>query len=237
MSSFAIDRILSGANHHAGALRKKAFAAELRGITTDDRDLSRGVPLPHSTTTLKFWTLTGRSDKNCSLPHVQLFGISDGLELRVSPRNTWMIHSEPSLDKEKRLTTRGWRRIQFLCPIVKQVKTLNFIELANQANTRHSVSNETLTYIIRENWVDVTRTPCREAINFHNVRMMYVKSRCSRYASYSLDLARLDELRVFTCLTMGHKIEFRLHPRWWASFLYLVKASECNHSSISRTYP
>ncbi|KIM87244.1 hypothetical protein PILCRDRAFT_305539 [Piloderma croceum F 1598] len=74
---------------------KKPLQLTLRGITTDDHDLSVDLI------------------RTVSLPHVQLFGISDGLELRIKKRG-----SPPS----------GGGEIQFLCPVVKQVKTLNFIE-------------------------------------------------------------------------------------------------------------
>ncbi|KDQ33482.1 hypothetical protein PLEOSDRAFT_1099449 [Pleurotus ostreatus PC15] len=74
---------------------KKPFQLTLRGITTDDHDLS--VDLIRTVT----------------LPHLQLFGISDGLELRIKKRG-----SPPA----------GGGEVQFLCPIVKQVTTLNFVE-------------------------------------------------------------------------------------------------------------
>uniref|UniRef100_A0A0W0FLD2 18S rRNA biogenesis protein n=1 Tax=Moniliophthora roreri TaxID=221103 RepID=A0A0W0FLD2_MONRR len=74
---------------------KKPMQLTLRGITTDDKDLS--VDLIRTVT----------------LPHLQLFGISDGLELRIKRRG-----APPG----------GGGEVQFLCPIIKQVKTLNFVE-------------------------------------------------------------------------------------------------------------
>lgn len=74
---------------------KSPFQLTLCGITTDDKDLS--VDLIRTVT----------------LPHLQLFGVSDGLELRIKKRG-----SPPE----------GGGEIQFLCPIVKQVKTLNFVD-------------------------------------------------------------------------------------------------------------
>ncbi|KAF7973404.1 hypothetical protein HWV62_15197 [Athelia sp. TMB] len=74
---------------------KKSFQLTLRGITTNDSDLS--VDLMRTVT----------------LPHVQLFGISDGLELRIKKRG-----AQPE----------GGGEVQFLCPVVKQVKTLNFVD-------------------------------------------------------------------------------------------------------------
>ncbi|KAJ7581211.1 18S rRNA biogenesis protein [Mycena floridula] len=74
---------------------KKPLQLTLRGITTDDSDLS--VDLIRTVT----------------LPHLQLFGISDGLELRIKKRG-----APPA----------GGGEIQFICPIVKQVKTLHFVD-------------------------------------------------------------------------------------------------------------
>ncbi|KAJ8519470.1 hypothetical protein ONZ45_g3595 [Pleurotus djamor] len=74
---------------------KRPFQLTLRGITTDEHDLS--VDLIRTVT----------------LPTLQPFGISDGLELRIKKRG-----SPPG----------GGGEIQFFCPIVKQVKTLNFVE-------------------------------------------------------------------------------------------------------------
>ncbi|EIN07226.1 18S rRNA biogenesis protein [Punctularia strigosozonata HHB-11173 SS5] len=74
---------------------KKPLQLTLRGITTDDKDLS--VDLIRTVT----------------LPHLQPFGISEGLELRIKKRGA------PPL---------GGGEVQFLCPIVKQVKTLNFVD-------------------------------------------------------------------------------------------------------------
>ncbi|KAL6305336.1 18S rRNA biogenesis protein [Sparassis latifolia] len=74
---------------------KKPLQLTLRGITSDDHDLS--VDLIRTVT----------------LPHLQLFGVSEGLELRIKKRGS------PPL---------GGGEIQFLCPIVRQVKTLNFVD-------------------------------------------------------------------------------------------------------------
>ncbi|KAL0581568.1 hypothetical protein V5O48_000497 [Marasmius crinis-equi] len=74
---------------------KKPLQLTLRGITTDDKDLS--VDLIRTVT----------------LPHLQLFGVSDGVELRIKKRGA---------------SPGGGGEVQFLCPVVKQVKTLNFVE-------------------------------------------------------------------------------------------------------------
>ncbi|EIM89848.1 18S rRNA biogenesis protein [Stereum hirsutum FP-91666 SS1] len=74
---------------------KKPFNLTLRGITTDDKDLSADMI------------------RTVTLPHLQFFGISDGLELRIKKRGS------PPL---------GGGEVQFLCPIVRQIKTLNFVD-------------------------------------------------------------------------------------------------------------
>ncbi|KAF8519643.1 18S rRNA biogenesis protein [Hysterangium stoloniferum] len=74
---------------------KKPLSLTLKGITTDDHDLS--VDLIRTVT----------------LPHLQPFGIEDGVELRITRRGA------PPL---------GGGQVQFICPIVKQVKTLNFVQ-------------------------------------------------------------------------------------------------------------
>ncbi|KAH8106846.1 18S rRNA biogenesis protein [Cristinia sonorae] len=74
---------------------KKPLNLTLKGITTDDQDLSADLI------------------RTVTLPHLQLFGISEGLELRIRKRGS------PPL---------GGGEVQFLCPIVKQAKTLNFVE-------------------------------------------------------------------------------------------------------------
>ncbi|KAN0141002.1 RNA 3'-terminal phosphate cyclase/enolpyruvate transferase [Lactarius tabidus] len=74
---------------------KKPLSLTLRGITSDDNDLS--VDLIRTVTLL----------------HLEPFGISNGLELKIKKRGS------PPL---------GGGEVLFLCPIVKQVKTLNFVE-------------------------------------------------------------------------------------------------------------
>ncbi|TBU35748.1 18S rRNA biogenesis protein [Dichomitus squalens] len=74
---------------------KKPLQLTLRGITTDENDLSVDII------------------RTVTLPHLQLFGVSEGLELRIKKRGS------PPL---------GGGEVQFLCPIVKQVKTLNFVD-------------------------------------------------------------------------------------------------------------
>jgi RNA 3'-terminal phosphate cyclase-like protein len=59
---------------------KKSFQLTLRGITTDEHDLSvRLLSFKWSF----IYTLQVDLFRTVTLPHLQLFGISDGLELRV----------------------------------------------------------------------------------------------------------------------------------------------------------
>ncbi|KAH8833700.1 RNA 3'-terminal phosphate cyclase/enolpyruvate transferase, partial [Flagelloscypha sp. PMI_526] len=51
--------------------------------------------------------------RTVTLPHLQIFGISEGLELKIKKRG-----APPA----------GGGEIQFLCPVVKHVKTINFID-------------------------------------------------------------------------------------------------------------
>ncbi|KAG9025670.1 hypothetical protein FRB95_009915 [Tulasnella sp. JGI-2019a] len=74
---------------------KKPLHLTLRGITTDDKDLS--VDLIRTVT----------------LPHLQLFGISEGLELKIKKRGAAPL---------------GGGEVHFLCPVVRQLKILNFVE-------------------------------------------------------------------------------------------------------------
>lgn len=62
---------------------KKPLSLTLKGITTDDQDLSvSSVPFLPSRFSLN-WNLQADLLRTVTLPHLQLFGISEGLELRV----------------------------------------------------------------------------------------------------------------------------------------------------------
>ncbi|KAH9935039.1 18S rRNA biogenesis protein [Fomitopsis serialis] len=74
---------------------KRPLQLTLRGITSDDRDLSADLI------------------RTITLPQLQLFGVSDGLELRIRKRGS------PPL---------GGGEVQFICPSVKQLKTLDLVE-------------------------------------------------------------------------------------------------------------
>ncbi|KAH6918328.1 18S rRNA biogenesis protein [Coprinopsis sp. MPI-PUGE-AT-0042] len=74
---------------------KRPFQLTLKGITTDEHDLSADLL------------------RTVTLPHLAFFGISEGLELRIKKRGS------PPL---------GGGEVQFLCPVIKQAKTLNFVD-------------------------------------------------------------------------------------------------------------
>ncbi|KAK0196984.1 18S rRNA biogenesis protein [Armillaria mellea] len=74
---------------------KKPLQLTLRGITTDEHDLSADLI------------------RTVTLPHLQLFGLTDGVELRIKKRGA---------------APAGGGEVQFLCPIIKQMKTLDFVE-------------------------------------------------------------------------------------------------------------
>ena len=64
-----------------------------------------------------------------TLPHLQLFGLTDGVELRVRLL-VWIRDSQAHVVqiKKRGAAPAGGGEVQFLCPIVKQVKTLDFVE-------------------------------------------------------------------------------------------------------------
>ncbi|CAE6426726.1 unnamed protein product [Rhizoctonia solani] len=74
---------------------KKPLHLTLKGITSDERDLS--VDLIRTVT----------------LPHLSLFGITEGVELKIKKRGSAPL---------------GGGEIEFICPVIKQLKTLNFVD-------------------------------------------------------------------------------------------------------------
>ncbi|KZV84925.1 18S rRNA biogenesis protein [Exidia glandulosa HHB12029] len=74
---------------------KKPLELTLRGVTSDALDLSVDTI------------------RTVSLPHLQLFGVSDGLEFKIKKRGA------PPL---------GGGEVQLFCPVVKQVTSLNFVD-------------------------------------------------------------------------------------------------------------
>ena len=71
--------------------------------------------------------------RTVTLPHLQLFGVSDNLELRVTAlsfllRAVVIDAQDPRQIKKRGAPPLGGGEIEFCCPIVKQLKTLNFVE-------------------------------------------------------------------------------------------------------------
>ena len=107
---------------------KKLLALTLRGITTDDKDLSVR-PLQTSRWIRLLILLKVDLIRTVTLPHLEPFGISDGLELKVSDPFSHRHNAHPCPKIKKRGSPPlGGGEVLFLCPIVKQVKTLNFVE-------------------------------------------------------------------------------------------------------------
>jgi RNA 3'-terminal phosphate cyclase-like protein len=108
---------------------KKPLALTLRGITTDDKDLS--VRLSTVTRCIRL-TIFLKADliRTVTLPHLEPFGISDGLELKVSDASPTARSYNNVCPKIKKRGSPplGGGEVLFLCPTVKQVKTLNFVE-------------------------------------------------------------------------------------------------------------
>ncbi|CAG8628850.1 4509_t:CDS:2, partial [Acaulospora colombiana] len=73
---------------------KKPLMLTLRGITTDDKDLSVDII------------------RTVTLPHLTMFGVEDGVELKIRKRG-----APPG----------GGGEVQFISPVVRTVKTLNFV--------------------------------------------------------------------------------------------------------------
>jgi RNA 3'-terminal phosphate cyclase-like protein len=69
--------------------------------------------------------------RTVTLPHLEPFGITDGLELKVrGPFTHARVHAHASPKIKKRGSPPlGGGEVLFLCPVVKQVKTLNFVEI------------------------------------------------------------------------------------------------------------
>lgn len=108
---------------------KKPLALTLRGITTDDKDLS--VRLSQTSRCIHL-IISHKVDliRTVTLPHLEPFGITDGLELKVcEPFAHARAYAYVRLKIKKRGSPPlGGGEVLFLCPIVKQVKTLNFVE-------------------------------------------------------------------------------------------------------------
>ena len=67
--------------------------------------------------------------RTVTLPHLQPFGIETGLELRVRPQYSSLAVTDDVLQIKRRgAAPLGGGQVQFLCPVIKQAKTLNFVE-------------------------------------------------------------------------------------------------------------
>ena len=90
---------------------KKPLQLTLRGITTDDNDLSVS-PQSLCCPSRKPMLLQVDIIRTVTLPHLQLFGVSEGLELRVRLRVSTQVNSgrSPVADQEARQSTSRRRR-------------------------------------------------------------------------------------------------------------------------------
>lgn len=71
---------------------KQPLMLTLRGITTDEKDLSVDII------------------RTVTLPHLAMFGIDDGLEMKVGDTGYWSFAALTVVDQEERRATRRWRR-------------------------------------------------------------------------------------------------------------------------------
>jgi RNA 3'-terminal phosphate cyclase-like protein len=69
--------------------------------------------------------------RTVTLPHLHLFGIEEGLELQVSWTNLEtkvLTLTNPQQIKKRGAAPLGGGQVLFRCPVVKNVKTLNFVD-------------------------------------------------------------------------------------------------------------
>lgn len=108
---------------------KKPLHLTLRGITSDDRDLSVSttmLPCHHPLT-----LFVGRPRSDC---HPTPYSVVRSVR-RPGASGAWAYLCFPShypnfpQIKKRGSPPLGGGEVQFLCPIVKQVKTINFVEL------------------------------------------------------------------------------------------------------------
>ncbi|KAG8965422.1 hypothetical protein FRC05_003259 [Tulasnella sp. 425] len=109
---------------------KKPLNLTLTGVTTDDKDLS--VDLLRTVT----------------LPHLQLFGISEGVELKIKKRGA------PPL---------GGGEVQFSCPIVRNLKIINFVETGKIKRIRGIASPGFALTLLSESTTSAIH--CAEAVS------------------------------------------------------------------------
>lgn len=66
--------------------------------------------------------------RTVTLPHLHLFGITDGLELQVNYAALWMRSQANGQIKKRGAAPLGGGQVIFKCPIVRKLKTLQFLE-------------------------------------------------------------------------------------------------------------
>jgi len=66
--------------------------------------------------------------RTVTLPHLHLFGITDGLELQVSSTSTESDLQADEQIKKRGAAPLGGGQVIFKCPIVRNLKTLQFLE-------------------------------------------------------------------------------------------------------------
>jgi len=66
--------------------------------------------------------------RTVTLPHLHLFGITDGLELQVSSHALGKSYQLMRQIKKRGAAPLGGGQVIFKCPIVRNLKTLQFLE-------------------------------------------------------------------------------------------------------------
>jgi RNA 3'-terminal phosphate cyclase-like protein len=72
--------------------------------------------------------------RTVTLPHLHLFGIEDGLELQVRSSFSYLMTDVADFSiivtqiKKRGAAPLGGGQVLFRCPVVKNVKTLNFVD-------------------------------------------------------------------------------------------------------------
>ncbi|KAK4687364.1 RNA 3'-terminal phosphate cyclase-like protein, partial [Tremellales sp. Uapishka_1] len=90
---------------------KKAFEIDLTGITGEEGK-----------------DMTADMIRTVTLPHLHLFGVTDGLELQVSPPLAYRYPAHHLQIKKRGSAPLGGGQVIFKCPVVRQLKTLQFLE-------------------------------------------------------------------------------------------------------------
>lgn len=120
--------------------------------------------------------------RTVTLPHLEPFGITDGLELKVrGPFTHVRVHAYTSPKIKKRGSPPlGGGEVQFLCPVIKQVKTLNFVEIGKIKRIRGIAYVTSFLPILT-----FLKLPCRHAVRvspqFSNRMIEAARSVLNRY--------------------------------------------------------